>query len=44
MLDAHYDDEFMDAYAHGFPIELFDEIMRLGVPRFVTYSADYPEK
>jgi hypothetical protein len=38
------DDEFMDAYAHGFPTELFDEIMRLGFPRFSTYSADYPEK
>lgn len=38
------DDEFMDAYAHGFPEELIDGIMRLGFPRFQTYSADYPEK
>ena len=38
------DDEFMDAYVHGLCTELFDKIMRLGFPRFSTYSADYPEK
>jgi hypothetical protein len=38
------DDEFMHAYVHGFPEELMDGITRLGFPRFLTYSADYPEK
>ena len=38
------DDEFMDAYVHGFLEELSDWITRLGFPRFLTYSADYPEK
>ena len=38
------DDEFMHAYVHGFPEELVDGIKRLGFPRFLTYSADYPEK
>jgi hypothetical protein len=38
------DDEFMDAYVHGYLEQLYDEITRLGFPRFLTYSADYPEK
>jgi hypothetical protein len=38
------DDEFMHAYVHGIPVELVDGVERLGFPRFLTYSADYPEK
>jgi hypothetical protein len=38
------DDEFMHAYVHGFTQELNDGIERLVFPRFLTYSADYPEK
>ena len=38
------DDEFMEAYVHGFLEELNDWVTRLGFPRFLTYSADYPEK
>jgi hypothetical protein len=34
----------MHAYVHSFPEELIDGIERLGFPRFLTYSADYPEK
>ena len=38
------DDDFLHEYVHGFPEELIDGIKRLGFPRFLTYSADYPEK
>ncbi|KAJ3494201.1 hypothetical protein NLJ89_g10856 [Agrocybe chaxingu] len=38
------DDEFMHAYIHGFLFQLIDGILRLLFPRFLTYSADYPEK
>jgi len=38
------DDDFMHAYIHGFLFQLIDEVMRLFFPRFMIYSADYPEK
>ena len=38
------DDEFMHAYVHGFLFQLVDGILRVLFPRFLTYSADYPEK
>ena len=38
------DDEFMDAYAHGFPFVFQDGVERRVFPRIFTYSADYPEK
>jgi hypothetical protein len=38
------DDEFMHAYIHGFVFQLVDGILRVFFPRFLTYSADYPEK
>ena len=38
------DDEFMHAYIHGFLFQLADGILRVLFPRFMTYSADYPEK
>ena len=38
------DDEFMHAYIHGFLFQLADGIQRVLFPRFMTYSADYPEK
>ena len=38
------DEEFMHAYVHSFPEELNDGIKQIGFPRFLTYSADYPEK
>jgi hypothetical protein len=38
------DDEFMKAYEDGIPITFGDGITRLVFPRFVTYSADYPER
>jgi len=36
--------EFMHAYIHGFVFQLVDGIRRVLFPRFLTYSADYPEK
>jgi len=38
------DDELMHAYIHGFLFQLVDGILRVFFPRFLTYSADYPEK
>jgi hypothetical protein len=38
------DDEFMHTYIHGFDFWLIDKILRLFFPRFMIYSADYPEK
>ena len=38
------DDDLMRAYTEGEPIKLFDEIVRMMFPRFLFYSADYPEK
>ena len=38
------DDDFMHAYVYGFLEEMLDGIERLSFPRFLTYSADYPEK
>ncbi|KAF7317383.1 hypothetical protein HMN09_00474600 [Mycena chlorophos] len=38
------DEEFVDAYRHGFPYECRDRILRRLFPRFPTYEADYPEK
>ena len=38
------DEEFMKAYKHGIVIMCADGIARRVYPRFVTYSADYPEK
>jgi len=38
------DDEFMHAYIHGFLFQLVDGILHVLFPRFLTYSADYPEK
>lgn len=38
------DDEFMHAYEHGVVIRCGDGIERRVFPRFLVYSADYPEK
>ena len=38
------DDDLMHAYTDGVAIKLFDMIMRALFPRFLFYSADYPEK
>jgi len=38
------DDEFIEAYVHGLATTLADGLERLGFPRFLIYSADYPEK
>jgi len=38
------DDDFMHAYIHGLDFRLMDKILRLFFPRFMIYSADYPEK
>jgi len=38
------DDDLMRAYTDGVAIKLFDMTMRALFPRFLFYSADYPEK
>lgn len=38
------DDDLMHAYTDGEAIKLSDEITRALFPRFLFYSADYPEK
>ena len=38
------DDEFVDAYQHGFVVKCHDGIARRFYPRIFSYSADYPEK
>ena len=38
------DEDLMRAYTEGEAIKLLDEIMRAMFPRFLFYSADYPEK
>ena len=38
------DNDFMEAYEHGFVIECADGVKRRLFPRIFTYSADYPEK
>ena len=38
------DTEFMAAYKHGIVVMFADGIERRVYPRFVTYSADYPER
>jgi len=38
------DDDLMRAYADGEAVKLSDEIIRALFPRFLFYSADYPEK
>ena len=38
------DNEFMEAYEHGIVVQCGDGIARRLFPRFLTYSADYPEK
>lgn len=38
------DDEFIEAYIHGIVIKCCDGVSRRFYPRFMTYSADYPEK
>jgi hypothetical protein len=38
------DDDLLRAYTEGESIKLFDGIKRMLFPRFLFYSADYPEK
>ena len=38
------DEDLMRTYTEGEAIKLLDEIMRAMFPRFLFYSADYPEK
>jgi hypothetical protein len=38
------DDEFVNAYEHGFILMCADGIERWLYPRIFTYLADYPEK
>ena len=38
------DDNLVRAYTEGEPIKLCDEIVRAMFPRFLFYSANYPEK
>jgi hypothetical protein len=42
--DLLLDEEFIEAYEHGIPIQCCDEVKRRFYPRFFTYSADYKEK
>jgi hypothetical protein len=42
--DLLLDDEFIEAYEHGFVLTCLDGIARRFFPRIFTYSADYPEK
>jgi len=37
-------EDLMCAYTEGEAIKLFDEIVRAMFPRFLFYSANYPEK
>jgi hypothetical protein len=41
---AILDDDFLEAYDHGFVIHCLDGVTRRFYPRIFTYSADYPEK
>ena len=41
---AILDEEFMEAYIAGIIVECADGVVRRIFPRFLTYSADYPEK
>jgi hypothetical protein len=43
-LDLLIDEDFMEAYENGIPIVFSDGVTRLVFPRFITYSADYPER
>ncbi|KAF7326218.1 hypothetical protein MKEN_00474500 [Mycena kentingensis (nom. inval.)] len=38
------DDEFVEAFRHGFPEDCWDKIRRRFFPRFSIYSTDYMEK
>ena len=38
------DEDLLHAYTEGEAMKLFDGIMRAMFPRFLFYSADYPEK
>ena len=38
------DEDLLRAYTEGEAMELLDGIMRAMFPRFLFYSADYPEK
>jgi hypothetical protein len=38
------DDDFVSAYTQGLVLKLADGVNRLGILRFLTYSADYVEK
>jgi hypothetical protein len=38
------DDKFMEAYMKGIVFRFVDGVFRRGFIRFVTHSADYPEK
>ncbi|KAF7322138.1 hypothetical protein MKEN_00737900 [Mycena kentingensis (nom. inval.)] len=38
------DDEFVEAFHHGFPEDCWDKIRRRFFPRFSIYSTDYMEK
>ena len=42
--DLLLDDDLLRAYMEGEPIKLFDGSIRAMFPRFLFYSADYPEK
>ena len=38
------DAKFMEVYEHGIVLEFWDGVARRVYIRFLTYSADYPEK
>ena len=38
------DDDFVDAYQNGLVTRFADNVVRLTVPRFFSYSTDYVEK
>lgn len=38
------DDEFVQAYVHGFLVKCGDGVLCRVFPRILVYSADYPEK
>lgn len=42
--DRILDNDFTQAYEHGFTMECLDGVWRRFYPRTFTYSADYPEK
>ena len=39
-----FQESFLEAYATGIPLDCSDGVKRRLFPRYMTYTADYPEK